>query len=72
MSSLSTNQISTPTVNYVLLNWTWRREDRTNFYRLRVSFKRKSRYIKTDVMVHKSDKKDDKGKLTPWTLANLS
>ena len=58
---IDTNQISTPTVNYVLLNWTWTREDRTNFYRLRVSFKRKSRYIKTDVMVHKSDKKDDKG-----------
>jgi len=61
MGSMNTNQISTPTVSYVLLNWTWTRDDRTNFYRLRISFKRKSRYIKTDIMVHESDRKDDKG-----------
>ena len=49
----------TVTVCPVVQDITWK-QNGTNFVRLRVTFRRQSRYIKTNILVHKSQMAKDR------------
>lgn len=51
-------QKNTVTVTPVLLDWAWK-ENGTNYYRLRITYKRKSKFLKTEILVHRSDLNED-------------